>query len=117
MAKPDWIIKQAQAASRAGKVSNPSEFAQVRQGVIMSRRMLWETQNPIPLVRWANDVQIVVLDGSPKLKGTLMLLKGNVAAEVRTSPEVLLKVYRSHQELRWWRGQTLHRCAPVKQAS
>lgn len=117
MAKPDWIIKQAHAASRASRLAAPTDFPQVRKGLILSRRRVWEQHNPIPLIRWHNDVQLLVLDGTAKLRGTLMLLKGNVAAEVITTPDVLRKVYQPHQELCWWRDQTLHRCDPLKPAA
>lgn len=117
MAKPNWMVKAYAAASRAAKHASVEQFRQQRRGLVMSRWRMWANENPIPLARWNNDVLLVVLDGAKRNRGKLMLVRGELAYEVVTKPDVLRAIYVPHQESRWWVEQTLHRCEPLPEAS
>lgn len=112
MSKPDWLVKLNMAAARASSAATPKDFRQVKQGLLISRRLMWIRHNPILLASW-NDperTQLLVLDGTNRWRGTLVLLRGQAAVEVTTTPDVLRRVYQPHRNVRWWLDQQLHRC-------
>lgn len=117
MSKPDWLVQLEAAAFRAGKSVKPAAFRQTPKGLVVSRLAMWKYHNPIVLARWDDGSFLVVLDGRNRWRGTLMLCRGNAAVQVTASVETLESTYAPHQELRWWRFQTLHRCEAVERSA